>query len=61
PWPAEIVNTVTFAEDEGRTTITLRAVPIRATEEEIRVFIAGFDSMAQGYGGTFERLAEVLE
>jgi uncharacterized protein YndB with AHSA1/START domain len=61
PWPTEIVNTVTLTEENGRTTVTLRAVPIRATEEEVRVFVAGFESMTQGYGGTFEQLAEVVE
>ncbi len=60
PWPTEIVNTVTLTEANGRTMVTLRAAPVRATEEEVRVFLAGFDSMAEGYGGTFERLAEVL-
>lgn len=60
PWPREILNTVTFAENNGVTTVTLRSMPVNATEEEVRVFQSGFDSMEEGYGGTFDKLAEHL-
>ncbi|WP_028612708.1 SRPBCC family protein [Paenibacillus harenae] len=61
PWPLEILNTVTLAEDNGKTTLTLKSSPINATAEEVQVFQAGFDSMEQGYGGTFDQLSEYLE
>ncbi|MBD2872339.1 SRPBCC domain-containing protein [Paenibacillus arenilitoris] len=60
PWPLEILNTVTLEEQDGKTTVTISAIPVNASEEETRVFRAGFESMEQGYGGTFDQLAEHL-
>ena len=34
--------------------------PLNATEEERKTFEDGFDSMQQGWGGTFEQLGEYL-
>ena len=59
-WPAEMLLTVSFEEQDGRTIVTLRNEPINASEAERRVFEAGFDSMRQGFGGTFDQLAEYL-
>jgi uncharacterized protein YndB with AHSA1/START domain len=60
PWPREMLTTVTFAEHEGKTTATVRWVPINATAEERRTFNAERDSMRMGWTGTFEQLAEYL-
>src|SRR4051794_25616045 len=60
PWPPEILNTVTLVEHDGKTTLTLRGGPINATEAERATFEAGFDSMRQGFGGTWDQLAEYL-
>lgn len=54
--PLEILNIVTFTEQDGQTTITLRGVPIQATEEEVRFFYSMHPSMQQGYGSTFDQL-----
>lgn len=59
-WPLEVLNTLTLSENEGKTTLVLRGGPINATEEERRVFRAGFESMKQGFGGTFDQLADYL-
>lgn len=59
-WPQEILNTVILSEADGQTTLTLRSIPINATKEEVLVFQEGFESMEQGYGGTFDQLAEYL-
>ena len=59
-WPLEVLTTVTFAEAGGKTTLTLRAAPIGATEVEQQTFVGNFDSMVQGYGGTFDKLDEHL-
>lgn len=59
-WPLEIQNTVTFEENDGKTTITLRGYPINASEVEIKSYEAQFDSMRQGFAGTFEQLDEYL-
>ena len=59
-WPLETLTTLTFAEHEGRTTLTLRAVPHGATESEGKTFKAGHDSMRGGWGGTLDQLVEHL-
>jgi uncharacterized protein YndB with AHSA1/START domain len=59
-WPLEVLNTQTFAEHEGKTTLTLRGGPINASEAERKTFEAGFGSMQKGFAGTFDQLAEYL-
>jgi uncharacterized protein YndB with AHSA1/START domain len=59
-WPLEVLNTLTLSERGGKTTITLRGAPINATEEERKMFASMFASMQQGFGGTFDKLAEYL-
>jgi uncharacterized protein YndB with AHSA1/START domain len=61
PWPLEILNTVTFTENDGKTTLLLRGGPINATEEEYSKFEEMQKSMEQGFGGTFDQLAEYLQ
>jgi uncharacterized protein YndB with AHSA1/START domain len=58
--PLEILNDATFTEKAGKTTVTLRATPHGATEEEVAAFKTMHASLEQGYGGTFDQLAEVL-
>jgi uncharacterized protein YndB with AHSA1/START domain len=55
-----MLNTVTLSEQSGRTTITLAATSINATEEERKTFRDGFDSMRQGWGGTMDQLTAYL-
>jgi uncharacterized protein YndB with AHSA1/START domain len=59
-WPLEVLNNLTFTEQDGKTTVTLRGGPINATEEERKTFASMFDSMRQGFGGTFDQLAAYL-
>jgi uncharacterized protein YndB with AHSA1/START domain len=59
-WPLEVLNTWTFAENEGKTTLTLRGVPINATEEERKTFEAMRNNVQQGFAGTFDQLADYL-
>jgi uncharacterized protein YndB with AHSA1/START domain len=59
-WPLEVLSTLTFSEVEGRTTLTMRAVPISATETERKTFEAGHGSMQQGWAGTLNQLADYL-
>lgn len=60
-WPLEIMNIITLEENDGKTTLTMQGGPVNATPEEL----AAFDEMApmvkQGFGGTFDQLAEYLE
>lgn len=59
-WPLEVLTTVTFSEAGGKTTLTLRAAPIAATEVEQQTFVGNFESMTQGFGNAFDQLAEHL-
>ena len=59
-FPLEISNTLTLSEQDGKTTLMLRGVPINATEEECKTFTGMFGSMQQGFGGTFDQLAAYL-
>jgi uncharacterized protein YndB with AHSA1/START domain len=59
-FPVEVLSTVTFTESDGKTTLTLRGVPLNATAAE-RAFFAGMhDSMRGGWGGTLDQLAAFL-
>jgi uncharacterized protein YndB with AHSA1/START domain len=59
-WPSEMLTTTTFAEEKGRTTVTVRWVPINPTEDERKTFEGARDGMRQGWTGTFEQLADYL-
>jgi uncharacterized protein YndB with AHSA1/START domain len=59
-WPLEVLNNMTLTEKDGRTTLTLRGGPVNATDEERKTFVGMFDSMRQGFGGTFDQLAAYL-
>ena len=59
-WPLETLSTVTFDEDGGRTTLTMRGVPLDATEAEQATFKAGRGPMRQGWAGTLDQLASYL-
>jgi uncharacterized protein YndB with AHSA1/START domain len=59
-WPAEVLSTLTFSEHDGRTTLTMRGVPINATESERQTFEAGRESMQKGWAGTLDQLAGYL-
>jgi uncharacterized protein YndB with AHSA1/START domain len=59
-WPLEVLNNLTLTEKDGKTTLTLSGGPIGATQEEIKTFASFVGSMQQGFGGTFDQLAEYL-
>jgi uncharacterized protein YndB with AHSA1/START domain len=58
--PLEIENFVTFTEHAGTTTVSLRAEPFGEVAEERKYFEELRSSLEQGYGGTFEQLADCL-
>lgn len=60
-WALEILNEVTFAEENGKTILTIKAKPINATKEEHQVFEGNKKSMEQGFGGTLDKLTQYLE
>jgi len=59
-WPLEMLSTITFIEQAGKTTVTVQWLPLNATQEERKTFEDGRQSMQLGWTGTFERLAEYL-
>lgn len=60
-FPVQILNTLTFAESGGKTTVTLHGTPVDPTDAEREMFESMFESMQQGFAGTFERLDAYLE
>lgn len=59
-WPAEMLSTIIFTEQNGKTILEMSAIPINASEEEIKTFVEGFPSMNEGWGGTFSKLMNYL-
>jgi uncharacterized protein YndB with AHSA1/START domain len=59
-WPLEVLNTVSFTELDGKTTVRLSGVPINAKDEERKTFEGAFNSMDQGFKGTLDQLEEYL-
>jgi uncharacterized protein YndB with AHSA1/START domain len=59
--PLEIENSATFTEHAGATTVSLRAEPFGEATEERKYFEDLRSSLEQGYGGTFEQLADQVQ
>ena len=59
-WPLQLLTVVTFAENAGKTTVTLNWVPYESDADERRVFDNNHPSMTMGWGGTFEQLEAYL-
>lgn len=59
-FPLEVLDIITLTEHQGKTTLTMRASPINATEEEQKTFSNMFSLLKQGFGGTFDQLEEYL-
>ena len=59
-WPLTILSSVTFAQANGRTPVTVRWIPVDATEVERETFEDGLESMKAGWTGTFDRLDDYL-
>jgi uncharacterized protein YndB with AHSA1/START domain len=59
-WPLEMRNVLMLEEQDGKTMLTLSGGPVNATEEERKIYEGMFDSMQQGFSGTFDKLDEFL-
>jgi uncharacterized protein YndB with AHSA1/START domain len=60
-WPLEMLSTVTFDEQGGKTTVTVQWIPVDAsTDLERKTFDEGRDSMKQGWTGTMDQFAAYL-
>jgi uncharacterized protein YndB with AHSA1/START domain len=58
--PKAIFYSLSFTDLGDKTILTLIGKPIEASKEEIEGFRAINESMQQGFGGTFDRLADYL-
>lgn len=59
-FPLEIFNKLTLEEHNGITTITLSGHPVNATAEQEATYYSMFESMSQGFAGTFDQLEAYL-
>jgi uncharacterized protein YndB with AHSA1/START domain len=59
-WPLQMLTTVTLTEEGKKTTLTVRWEPINPTDEERKTFDGAHEGMKQGWGGSFDQLAENL-
>src|SRR5262245_31546618 len=59
-WPLEVLNTSTFSEHAGKTTLTIRSAPLNTANEDRDIFESGLDSPRQGFNGSMDRLADYL-
>lgn len=60
-WPLQMLTTVTLTEQNGKTSLTVQWTPVNPTEEERKTFDSAHDGMSQGWGGSFEQLADYLK
>ncbi|MDQ5850124.1 MAG: SRPBCC domain-containing protein [Pseudomonadota bacterium] len=59
-WPLQMLSTVTFEEQGGKTKVTVRWIAHEATELERKTFEDGMESMQQGWTGTMDQFAAYL-
>jgi uncharacterized protein YndB with AHSA1/START domain len=59
-WPMQTLSTVMFEDQGGKTIVTVKWLPYRATELERKTFNDGMQSMQQGWTGTFEQFGDYL-
>jgi uncharacterized protein YndB with AHSA1/START domain len=61
-WPREMLTTVTFEAQGGKTKVTVQWLPVdSSTDLERRTFEEGRDSMKMGWSGTFEQFTDYLK
>jgi uncharacterized protein YndB with AHSA1/START domain len=58
--PLEMLVVITLDEHAGKTLLTLRSTAINATDAERATFEELLDSMHEGWGGTWDKLASYL-
>lgn len=59
-FPLEILNQLTFEENNGITTLTLSGHPINATAEQEATYYSMIENMNQGFTGTLNQLENYL-
>ncbi|HEV2454367.1 MAG TPA: SRPBCC domain-containing protein [Verrucomicrobiae bacterium] len=59
-WPLQMLTTVALVEQNGKTTVTVNWAPVNPTDEETKTFDSAHEGMNQGWGGSFDQLADFL-
>jgi uncharacterized protein YndB with AHSA1/START domain len=60
-WPRELLSTVTFEEQGGKTKLTVQWIPLdTSTALERKTFEEGRESMKMGWTGTMDQFVEYL-
>ncbi len=60
-WPRQMLTTVTFEEQGGKTRVTVNWVPLEGSSDlERKTFEEGRNSMKMGWSGTFEQFDAYL-
>lgn len=60
-WPIEMLTTMTFADAAaGKSSFSVTWTPIYPTDEELKAFEGGHESMRNGWTGTLDKLAEYV-
>lgn len=60
-WPLEIMNTLTFQEQGGKTTLTIQGIPVTISEEELDTFKNKHEGIKQSFSELFEQLDTYLK
>jgi uncharacterized protein YndB with AHSA1/START domain len=59
-WPLEVMNSVDFSEQAGKTTLTMRAWPHNASAVEVEAFRDAREQVTAGTNATLDQLVEYL-
>ena len=59
-WPLKMLGIMMLADQGSKTLLTNSTVAYEANAEDVKTFEAGFDSMKQGFGGTYDQLSAYL-
>jgi len=60
-WPLEMLSTIHFIDEGPRTRLEMSAEPFNASASECAVFEENFESMNQGFSGTWAQLDAYLQ
>ena len=60
-WPLEILNTITFKEQDDTTLMKMISYPMHPTEESLQTFGNNIQNMEIGFNGTFNNLESFLK
>lgn len=59
-WPLELLSTITFAAQNGKTQITIQWLPVNASDVERKTFDEAHEGMRVGWTGSLDQLEAYL-